>query len=588
MRDTVGRATVWVAGFIFAGDAVAQQAPPQPPVVGGQTLPTRDQVERTVPPAATPPATAEVDDRNAFKGAPCALANSPVQVKLRTIRFVTPEGAPVTPALDRLLHRISAGSGEPQSIAAVCRIRDEANALLSAAGYVALAQIPEQEIRDGELKIQIVTARIVGIRLLGDLGRFRRSVDPKLKALLKLDPLNRKDAERILLQISDVPGVHVRLALSSAGGKAGEVIGSLSVETRRVQLLANLQNYGSRQLGPYLGSVRGEIYGVTGLADRTYVAYSNSIDWRETRAVQVGHEFTPVEGLPRIGLRSVFAFSRPDIEGLDLRSRSRILGLDLSQPILRRLDAQLDGTAGLELLDQRSQLFQADKGVPFTRDRLRVTFGRLFGQATVRGASGVPIVTFSGNAEVRKGLDILSASVRGKPQDGYSPSRFDGNPRATVLRGELAADLRLHRLLSINGRAFGQWANDPLLNLEEFSIGNAGYGRGYDPGANGGDRAYAFRVEPRVAVPIKLPVQIELTGFYDHVRLYNLDTGSLEKDRLLRSVGGGVRLIRSGMLVVDWMYAHPLDRALTTDKTKPRDRFLLSITAQILPFGARR
>jgi hemolysin activation/secretion protein len=588
MRDTAGRAAILAIGFILAEDASAQQAPPPPPPVQGQALPSRGQVENDLPATAPAPPTAEVDDREAFRGAPCALAGSPVQVSIRTVRFVTPDGAAAAPALQRLLGRIQLGTSDPQSIAVVCRIRDEANALLSGAGYVALAQIPEQEIRDGELKIQIVTARIVEIRLLGDLGPFRRAVQPRLKALLKLDPLNRKDAERILLQISDVPGVHVRLALSSAGGKAGEVIGSLSVEKRRVQLVANVQNYGSRQLGPTIGALRGEVYGLTGFADRTYVAYSNSTDWRESRAVQVGHEFTPVAGGPRIGLRGVFAYSRPDIEGLDLRSRAQILGADFTQPFLRRLDRQLDGTAGLEVLDQRSQLFQADKAVPFTRDRIRVGFGRLVGQATLRTTRGVPVVTLSGNAELRKGLDILGASARGKQRDGYSPSRFDGNPLATVLRGELAADVRLHRLFSLGLRGFGQWANDPLLNLEEFSIGNAGYGRGYDPGANGGDRAYAFRVEPRVAVPAKLPVQVELFGFYDHVRLYNLDTGSQEKDRLLRSAGGGVRLVRAGLMVVDAMYAHPLDRALTTDKAKPRDRFLLSITAQILPFGVRR
>jgi hemolysin activation/secretion protein len=76
-------------------------------------------------------------------------------------------------------------------------------------------------------------------------------------------------------------------------------------------------------------------------------------------------------------------------------------------------------------------------------------------------------------------------------------------------------------------------------------------------------------------------------GFYDHVKIKNLDTGSTERSRLIRSVGGGLRLLQTQRFALDLLYAHPLDRVISTDKTKPKDRFLASLTVQLQPWGGR-
>ena len=47
----------------------------------------------------------------------------------------------------------------------------------------------------------------------------------------------------------------------------------------------------------------------------------------------------------------------------------------------------------------------------------------------------------------------------------------------------------------VRTRLEGQWTDDPLLNFDEYSIGNLSIGRGYDPGANSGDRAIGFAGE---------------------------------------------------------------------------------------------
>lgn len=441
-------------------------------------------------------------------------------------------------------------------------------------------------MRSGTLRLQIVTAKIVEVRLIGELGPFRGEIERRVQLLRDLNPLNRRDAERILLLTGDIPGVDVTLALSPAGTKPGEVIGTLTVDTRRLLVLANVQNFGSPQLGPWVASVRAEAYGLTGLADRTYFSYSNSIDWDEIRVAQAGHDFALNDKGLRFQLAGSVAFSRPDIPDLDLRSRSAIISAELNQSLIRSVPAQLRAGLGLEVLNQRTRIYQDDAFTPFSRDKLRVIYGRLNGQLNLNDPDGSS-ASLTGYSEIRKGTGLFGASERGQVVDQYSPSRFDGNPQATVIRGEVIADFRARRLVSLGISAFGQWANDPLLNLEEFSLGNYTYGRGYDPGSNGGDRAIAFRVEPRLRLPLKTRVGVEVTGFYDWVRLYNLDPGTTENNRLLRSVGGGMRVTVPGFAAIDAFYAKPLDRSLSTDTRRPNGRFMVSLTTQLFPWGLR-
>lgn len=590
LATTIGR-LAFAAAILSAsasGEAQVGQGPgpglPSPDAIR-QVEPTRPQLEpqRSSP---APASTVRVDIAGALPAAECDLDASTVPVTLSAIRFETPEGQPIAPALQALLAPAAVVSAGEQPISVVCRVRDRVNELLSRAGYVALAQIPQQTISDGQLRIQIVTARIVEIRVLGDLGPFRRAIEQRIDALRALDPLNRHDAERILLLAGDIPGVDVTLALSPAQNGPGEVIGTLTVATQRLQVLANVQNFGSPQLGPWVGSIRTEAYGLTGLADRTFFAYSNAVDWNEIRVFQAGHDFALNGSGLRAQIAGSVAFSQPGIKDLDLRSRSAIVSAELNQVLVRSVPAQLRVAGGFEMLDQRTRIFTSGGVFPFTRDRLRVFYGRLDGSFNLQAPSGVA-ASLSGYAELRQGTDLFGATRLGTSRGGFSPSRIEGDPQATVVRGEILADIRTPFLLSLGAGLFGQWASDPLLNLEEFSLGNYTYGRGYDPGSNGGDRAIAFRLEPRVRVPAALPVTVELTGFYDWVRLYNTDSFTTERRRLLRSVGGGVRLTKPGAFAIDAYWAQPLDRALLIDKRRPNGRVLVSLTMQLHPWGGR-
>lgn len=568
------------AGVIYAGGSavLAQEAPPPPdPSVADIN---RAQIEDNIPRQDVPRSSrVRVDTSNALTAAPCALADSDIRVNITALSLEKPDGSPLPAELQTLLAGVDSDVHGAQSIAVVCRVRDRINERLSDAGYVALAQIPAQQISDGTLHIQVVTARITEIRIVGDPGPFRGQLERAVEQIRALDPLNRNAAVRVLLLTGDIPGLDVNLTLSSANGAPGDVIGTLGVTAQRFSLVANLQNYGSRQLGRWIGSVRGEVYGLTGMADRTYLAYSNAFDWKEVRVVQAGHEMGLTETGLRLGLRGSLAWSRPDIESLDLRSRSIITGIDVSMPIVRKLERTVLATGGFELLEQRARFKANGQELPFTQDKLRVIYARLEGDFRFDDGNREFLRTRT-SLELRKGLDVFDASQRGVVTANGSPSRLFGNPQAFVVKGSIDFSLKPGGPFQLDVGGFGQWTDDPLLNLEEFSLGNYTRGRGYDPGSNGGDRAYGFTIEPRIRLPIPR-FGVEASAFYDWVRLENLDQGTLDPKRTLRSVGGGLRVVLPQRLVLDLTYAHPLDKVLPTHTKKPSDRFLVSLTAKL-------
>ncbi len=571
-------------------------------IAGAQTAPRADLPPSQVPTRedlaplkqdAPPPPKVSIDQRQALDMGPCPLRDSTVRVNLQTVRFVGSGDDKLAPELQTLLASIRPAATGDQPIAAVCDIRDAANAALRQGRYVASVQIPPQEIANGELQLVVVVARITEIVVHGDADRFRSVLRPRIDQLKALSPLNERDAERILLLADDVPGLDVQLVLRSAGTKPGDVIGDMTVTSSPIQVIGNVQNAGSHQLGRELATIRADIFGLTGSADRTFVALSNSAQFREQHVVQAGHEMGFGAGGLRAGIRGSYAVSQPTIPSLSLRSRTIISGLDLSIPLLRQVNSGLTAWAGLEYINQETTVRSGTARVPFTRDRISVAFARLEGYAGAHRADGSSAWTLLGNIEVRQGINLFKPTPRRSISGGFSPSRFDGNGRATVVRGTLENAIWLNRNISLNTSAFGQWSSSALLNLEEFSIGNLTYGRGYDPGANGADKAVAFRVEPRIslsgrgtpAAPKKW--QLEVSGFYDNIRIWNLDSNAIETRRTLDSIGGGIRVIWSGRAILDLTYAKPLKRALSTDQDRPPARLLFSLTAKLLPWRTR-
>ncbi len=580
MKPYAGGLRLLVATALAAPTMAAAQSSPG--------LPTREEVTTPEAPKPTPSQRVRVESSGAMERGPCPLADSDIRTTINSVQFTGPGGATLAPEIIALLSSIK-GSGTETSISAVCDYRDRADAALRSARYVAITAIPPQKIDDGILRLEVVTARIAEVRVKGDAGRYERVLEARIEALKRLDPLNARDVEEILLLAGDVPGLDVSLVLNR-GQRPGEVIGELTVEYSRFSVVANVQNYGSKQLGRETGYVRAELRGLTGMSDMTYFGLASSRDFKEQKIGQIGHVMGLTDDGLTVGAHFTYALSEPDLGALRLKTRSMIARLEAAYPFVRTVRKTYGVSGGFEFVEQRSRILTVgSNSIPFNKDRLATLFVRASGETRGFTQSGFERFRAAAALEVRQGISAFGATT-GDPTgpNVYARSRFGADGTPLILRGQTSATLNLGPMFSLSGSARGQWTNKSLLNYDEFSVGNLTIGRGYDPGANSGDRALGASIEPAVKIINRPKLGLEAFGFYDSVRLWNLAPAGTEADRTLRSWGGGVRFILPQRLLLEVAYAKPLDRALSIDIAKPKGRLLVSLTAQLYPFNILR
>jgi len=556
----------------------------QAAVVGAQSLPSREQIELPSAPEVTSAPQVNVADAST-RTAACPFDESALAVDLNSVVFVDAAGGPLPPAIAALLDDVVPADGR-RPVGQLCDLRDEAARRLSAAGYVAAVTIPPQEIVDTDrsARLTVILARLAGVNVVGGDNAASRSIVARTERLKALYPLRVADIERELLLASDNPGVEVLMTLRRAE-RPGEVIGDLRVARRPFSVLATIQNLGSKTIGRETATVRAEAYDLTGNADVTFIGGSATLDFEEQLTVQAGHYMTLGSGL-NIGGSVTKGWSRPDLDALDYRAESLIAAADFRYPVVRgtRRDAVIGG--GFELVDQKAELNAGGTALPVTLDKLRVAY--LSASTAVREPLPQGGEAWSAEATVslRQGLDIFDATQRGQQTtSGYLPSRAEGDPTATVLRGGARTQIRLTPGFSLSTSLQGQYASGPLLAFEEYSVGNFTIGRGYDPGATSGDHALAARLEPAVWFPTGTnKFAFQAYAFADAVRIWNEDSFTTENDRSVRSLGVGARAYVPGRLVLDVTYAKPLDPELNQPGAPDAPaRLLLSLTTQFGP-----
>jgi hemolysin activation/secretion protein len=482
-------------------------------------------------------------------------------------------------------------------LSAICDIRDRAATILRQQGYLAAVRVPVQTIENGDIRLEILAARLTGLQVRGDAGPSERVLARYLSKLQDQPLFNVHEAERYLLLAGDIPGLDARLTLRP-GDAAGEVIGEVTVLRTPAMLDINLQNYGARSAGRWGGLIRLRANGLTGLGDETSVGVYSVSDLREQQVVQAGHQFrVGGEGLT-VSTDITYAWSRPALPGnVPIRSRTLIWSSEARYPLQLRQGRSIWATGGFDWVDQDVELAT----LPLSRDHLRVGFLRLdgnfshasaysgrgrFGPATPRWAAGFSL-------EARQGLAMLGASAPCGPTGAacFGPlaipiSRAEADPSALVLRAQGEFQYRPVPGLALFVQPRAQYAASPLLTYEEFSAGSFTVGRGYDPGSITGDSGVGITVEARVDAPVRnRRIGLQPFVFIDGAWAWNEDTGfaGLDPQRLY-SAGGGVRVTLANRARLDLTLTEPL-RATGIPPFQPGTRILASLTVQ---FGLGR
>jgi hemolysin activation/secretion protein len=572
------------AGLATAAPGAAQPAPAPP---------TRQEIESPVrPPADTTPPRLEVEGE--LPRAPCALDRpeyeairfTPSEVEFADLRGMAP--ADLAAAYEPYI-------GREQPLSVICAIRDRAAAILRRAGYIAAVEVPEQRIEGGRVRLRVLMARLIDLRVRGDAGRNERLIASYLENLLGQEVFNTFQAERYLLLAGDLPGYTVRLSLRPAGTVPGEVAGEVIVVRRPGRLDLNLQNYGSREVGRYGGLLRAQLNGLTGLGDRTVLGLYATADFEEQQTVQLAHDFRVGDEGLRIGGQVTYSRARPSLQpALDIESRTLFATAEAAYPIVRRQRVSFTAGIGLDVVDQEVDFFD----LPLSEDRLRVLFGRLdgvlVGPDVAGGRRGEPAWRLDGRLELRQGLSALGASegcdatFTNCTAPGVTPpSRLEGRPDATLLRGALSGEWRPRPNVALFVGFSGQVTGDPLFSFEEYSAGNYTAGRGYDPAVLTGDRGAGVQAELRLGSlrpQSERDLAVQAYLFFDAAWVGNEDAFALAMREDLQSIGGGVRALWGDRAQIDVTLAVPLVRTGLMSET-PDPRLLISLTTRLWPWN---
>lgn len=593
------RRAAWaaLAGAIFAFAASCAWGQVLPPPRARP--PTREEIQRQTPRSGESTA-ARLTVEGDIERAPCPLADPQfrdVTFTLTDVQFASLRGA----AKEDLMPAYAAWLGKPIPIATVCEIRDGAATILRRMGYLAAIQVPPQRIEGGVLRLDVLMAKVTAIQIHGDAGRAENLVAGYLQPLTRDEVFNQRKAERYLLLARDIPGLDVRLALKSAGGAPGEVIGEVSVISRRVDASMAWQNLGSTEVGRGGTLLRGQLYGVTGMGDRTSLSVFATDDIREQRLAQLSHDF-------RVGFRGLafsgsatYAVTEPDLGpgGGRITSDTVVAEVQADYPLIRTQARTLHLAGGLDYANQDVRF----NGSPLTEDRLSVAFVRLdfdaVDLASIAGRAGYspqePRWRLSGTLEARRGLSLFDASDDCGPPPSYllcgvgsTPlSRIDANPQGSLVRMDGRAEFRPRPHLTLSLAPRLQYAPDPLASYEEYSAGAYTLGRGYDPGVVSGDSGAGFRVEVSTGSlsPQSLTaIAIQPFAFFDQAWVWNGDPHP-EQDRI-SSAGAGLRLALGSGAHLDVMLAKPLEPAPLQTRTGGV-RTLVSLSAPLWPRTGR-
>lgn len=430
--------------------------------------------------------------------------------------------------------------------------------------------LPPQEIVEGQVRFQVIEGWVEGVSVLGSSPIAKSQTEARLAALDGKGPLSLDDVERTVAQLNSVPGLAARVSI--ARGKQGPGAMRLIADAERQgpRVLVNVQNFGSKNLGREGTTLFAHLPGWARYGDELELAAFNTWESGEQVSGQIAYS----RGLTASGLTArvfgSYAEAEPSgaVATLGSTSESVTGGLEFAHPLYQRREETLSGYFGFEFANLKGELFQG--AVPLSKDETRTLYAGLEGELAVDDWS------FSGLMEIRQGLRVFDASSRGDS----NLARSEANPFTRVVSGELTTQTPELWGIKAEIDLRGQWANDPLMAIEEFSFGNYTVGRGYDPGAAAGDSAIAAAItlsgfkqqfwDDRIGT--------ELVAFYDIGRYWNEDSTGTPA-RTLASAGGGVRLLFNSRVRADITYAHPLDQPRGFGEVRSGGRVLFNITA---------
>lgn len=404
-------------------------------------------------------------------------------------------------------------------------------------GYpLARAWLPQQEIADGVVRIEVLEGRYGEVRIDNQAGLNDTALAP-LAALEAGGLVRASPLERSLLLARELPGVEVKSTL-----RPGASVGTTDLEIEVLRgpgVSGNVEadNFGSRYTGQY--RLGGTLYlnNPLGLGDRLSLRALGSDEGQAYG--RLAYDAPLGSWGTRLGLgwsQMNYELAR-EFDDLDAHGTARIASAWAVQPLVRSrafslyFALQFDGKRLTDEID----LFSSEIG-----KRARVWTATLSGNGSDDwlggGLSSFALAASSGR------LFIADAAAR--QLDGQS-ARTHGsfakfNPSVARLQ-------RLAGPFSVFAQVEGQWADGNLDSAEKLVLGGAYGVRAYPQGEAAGDEGWLARLELRY--DLSPAWQASLFADHGEIRLNRKPWAEGDKYRALAGAGLGVSWASGGWRV---------------------------------------
>lgn len=429
--------------------------------------------------------------------------------------------------------------GQSVSLADVFAIANQATALYRNNGYIlSRVVVPPQDIVDGTVTLQAVEGYVDQVLIDGEPGGDTDLLMAYGDNIRNSRPLNSADLERYLLLAGDLAGAEARGVLAPSQTTPGASDLTIVMEHKPIDGFVAIDNRGSRFVGEWIGTAGVGLNSLLGFYEEFNLTVATSTDFSELAYAEfagilpVGNEGTT------IAARASTSFSEPGdiLAPSDVDSRAYRFSLEGNHPLIRSRTENLFIAGRFEW----NMFKSTTQGNTLSDDSLRVV--RVTGTYDfVDDLLGVNLI----RGQLSQGIPWLGATQ----SDDANKSRAEGSGTFTKLQVDLQRLQRIAPGLNVLVAASGQVASTALLASEEFGVGGANVGRGFNGSEIIGDHGLSAKVELQYGESLDNYLgfvnSYQLYSFYDAGIVWNVEQpegAGADSQNTLHSVGAGVRM----------------------------------------------
>jgi len=497
----------------------------------GQTLPdagsVRQQLEPqrslNLPPQAAPRAQEAAPEIKALQG---------VSVQVNAWRFV---GNTVLSST-QLTSALADFAGQKLDFAGLQRAADAVAAAYLKEGWLVRAYLPEQDVNEGTVTLQVVEARFAGVRLEGEPSKrvFASDTQGYFAQQQKVgELLNMRALDRALLLADDLPGISVAGTLVQ-GQAVGET--ALALQTSDEALVNGelvLDNTGARSTGSARVMLNMNINSPGGhgeLLNLSAVHTQGSDYARVGLTVPDGYNGLRL-GVNASTMRYSVVDGASNLQGLGIQGNSGSLGMDWSFPLVRERMRNLYFVGGIDnkhfYNDNNNKTSDPKSYADYASNSLRLgASGNSFDDLGGGGSNSASLQLLWGQLDQMTAHTQLDTLGRSYNKLNYTLSR-----QQAVAAG--------HSML-INLQ--GQLATQALDSSEKFYVGGAATVRAYPSSELGGESGHVLTGEWRW----RLDPNWFFSGFVDQAWVVALPTTAPDASTNVSLRGYGLSLAWQG------------------------------------------